>query len=544
MIKFSTFRNKYVHNFIRHNKNIFKKSNSEENIVLTEFNGWPITHIAISNCLLALENNYTFKKIAYSENSFKKFLKKKNFYEKSKFILGKFFNLRTFGIYKSFGINDFLSIDYDKTLENNSKIILKKILGELKFKRDVLKIKINKIPIGDLIYDSYLKEYNQPTIEIKSNSFEEYLHAAIQYFLIWEKFFKTKKVLGVLSSHSVYMSSIPSRIGIYYNSICLVCNAEKLYRLSKKNKESDKEFLFFNKTKKKINKKELRVGLSIAAKRLDSRFNGKIGVDMSYLTKTAYGKNSAKKILKDSEKIKVLIAPHAFSDAPHTLGNHLLPDYYEWLNFVLINLNKEKYDCYIKCHPNFVDYFDRTIEYVKEFQRKYPFLNYIQPEISHKQLIHEGINVVITCHGSIGGEYPYFNIPVVNASINNPHIDYKFNLHPKNITNLKKILNSLDKINIKINKKEILEYYFFKNIFYSNNWLFEDFSKLINYVGNFKKIHKDSKTYQYWLINWNLKKQKNITKSINDFINSDDYILTYKNKNILFSEHLKRLWKK
>ena len=91
MIKLSTFRNKYVHNFIRHNKNIFKKSNSEENIVLTEFNGWPITHIAISNCLLALENNYTFKKIAYSENSFKKFLKKKKFLWKIKIYTGKIF---------------------------------------------------------------------------------------------------------------------------------------------------------------------------------------------------------------------------------------------------------------------------------------------------------------------------------------------------------------------------------------------------------------------------------------------------------------------
>ena len=72
---------------------------------------------------------------------------------------------------------------------------------------------------------------------------------------------------------------------------------------------------------------------------------------------------------------------------------------------------------------------------------------------SHHQLIEEGIDVALTCWGSIAHEYPLFNKLVVNSSINNPHINYKFSLNPKNIQvyknilyNLKKYLNSTKKM--------------------------------------------------------------------------------------------------
>ncbi len=42
-----------------------------------------------------------------------------------------------------------------------------------------------------------------------------------------------------------------------------------------------------------------------------------------------------------------------------------------------------------------------------------------------------GINAALTIHGTVGSEYPFFKIPVINASLNNSHIKYNFNLHPK-----------------------------------------------------------------------------------------------------------------
>ena len=54
------------------------------------------------------------------------------------------------------------------------------------------------------------------------------------------------------------------------------------------------------------------------------RFEGKIGVDMRYSTKSAYGKIKKKKTYKSIKKIKILIAAHCFSDSPHSYGYNIL----------------------------------------------------------------------------------------------------------------------------------------------------------------------------------------------------------------------------
>lgn len=525
-------------NFIDHNKKLFSlKGKKNDKKIYIEFNGWACSHIAISNCLLALKKNFNYNVVAYPENGLQYFLNKKSILNKSKFYFGKKLGLKNFGIYKSFSTDNFLNIENKKIFLFESNFIFKKILKKIKTKSDILNIKIKNILVGDLIYDSFLKEYKKETIIIKDKIFFDFLKKSIEYFLFWYYEFKNNKIKAVISSQSVYLSSLPIRIGIFHKCVCLVTNPERLYRLSKKMLFSDKEFLLFNKTKLKISKKLMKRGLSLSKKRLNSRFKGKVGVDLSYLSKTAYGRIKSKKVLKNNKKYKILIAPHSFSDAPHQLGKHLFPDYFEWLNFILQNANTKKFDWYIKCHPNFVEYFDNTIKIIKNFTKKFKFLNYLDPNVSHRQLIHEGINAAITCHGTIGSEYPFFGIPVINASNSNPHINYKFNFHPKNSTELKKILNDIDRTKIKINKNKLLEYYFLKNIYFSNKWLFNNIDDLIKFSNGYKNIY-GKKSYEFWLKKWNIKKQNSLTEAISKFIDSKDYMMTFKHYKLNLKEHL------
>ena len=77
--------------------------------------------------------------------------------------------------------------------------------------------------------------------------------------------------------------------------------------------------------------------------------------------------------------------------------------------------------------------------------------------------------------GTIGFEYALFGKTVVNASINNPHYDYNFNVNPKNFKEYDRILNSLEKYKkIKIDKNKIFEYYFMMHIFHPKNWIFKN----------------------------------------------------------------------
>ena len=69
----------------------------------------------------------------------------------------------------------------------------------------------------------------------------------------------------------------------------------------------------------------------------------------------------------------------------------------------------------------------------------------LNPNYSHKQIISEGIDFVITQHGSVGYEYAYLGIPVINSSINNPQISYKFNINPKSKLDFIKRVRNLKK---------------------------------------------------------------------------------------------------
>ena len=87
-------------NFIDHNKKLFSsKVKRNDKKIYIEFNGWACSHIAISNCLLALKKNFNYNVVAYPENGLQYFLNKKSILNKSKFYFGKKLGLKSFGIY-------------------------------------------------------------------------------------------------------------------------------------------------------------------------------------------------------------------------------------------------------------------------------------------------------------------------------------------------------------------------------------------------------------------------------------------------------------
>ena len=77
-----------------------------------------------------------------------------------------------------------------------------------------MKIYVEGIWIGDLIYDSYIKYYSVPTIDIKSENFKLFFNECIYVFYFWLDYFTKNPVNTVIGSHSVYYSAIPLRIGV------------------------------------------------------------------------------------------------------------------------------------------------------------------------------------------------------------------------------------------------------------------------------------------------------------------------------------------
>ena len=516
-------------NKIKKKFNIFFKNGkinkNKKNIILLEFGKSAFNHLASAYLCDVISKKFQSKIVAYPGYQLLTTDLKLNFISNLKWNIGNFLSIKTFGILHSFGVNKIFWPQIDSVLETASLKKFNHYNNDIKSKKDLENYNINKILIGDLIYDSYLRKYLVETININSNKFKNFFLDSLRLFFFWEKYFRKNKIKALILYHAVYISALPLRLAIQKKIPVYVFNNEKLYKLDEKRKFYGLEYLDYKKTFEQLQNKKKK--LSIAKKRLLDRFSGKLSSELVYLSKSAYGKTKNFNILKKSNKLKILIAPHSVSDSPHHNGNNFFTDQYEWLEFLGKISNKTNYDWYIKCHPDFNTYFDNTVNLIKRFCDKYPKINYLNSTISHNQLIKEGINFVLTISGTIAGEYPYFNINAINASKNNPHCKYNFAITPKNKTDYINIIKNLKLYKYKTKQKELLEYYYMRNIYFSNTWFFKDLNKVKFEIKGYKNF-TSYEMYKYWLNNFYQNEHNEKLINLDRFINSKDYIFVHK----------------
>ena len=181
------------------------------------------------------------------------------------------------------------------------------------------------------------------------------------------------------------------------------------------------------------------------------------------------------------------------------------------MNFLGNISKKTNYDWYLKTHINFDGKFKlyqpNSNKIIFEIFNKYKKIKILPNNYSHKQIINEKIDFVLTQHGSVGFEYAYHGIPVINASYNNPQVAYKFNFHPSNKVEYEKLLLNLPSITKKltISKKDIQEFYFMRHIYQDRNWLFDNPSDMISNIGGWDNMMNEN-FYKYAIMKINKKK--------------------------------------
>lgn len=516
--KLSSYRiDQRTRDFIRHNLRCFPKiaTTPKGPEVLFELNGMHSAHIAYSYLANVLAKKYGTCITAYAATG------TPSFWENLEYKLSRYLPLREFAIYRSFGATGFFQPQVDYSQSVRARQLSDNILAGLKNKADIESIRIDGTWLGDLIYDSYLMAFKKPTIEIADESFKDFLLSAISLYVFWDDYFKNHDVRAVNVSHCVYVNAIPLRIAVSRDIPAFQINATHAYRLSKQSLFAYNDFFEFREVFRSLPDAIQSAGLEQARQRIEQRFSGKVGVDMKYSTKSAYGAHKTERLLKESARTKVLIATHCFFDSPHSYGNNLFPDFYEWLDFLGKMTLETGYDWYIKTHP---DYLVGTKEVIDSFIKKYPKFHLLPADSSHHQIIAEGINVALTTYGTIGFEYAALGVPVVNASLNNPHIAYNFNLHPKSIEEYREVLKNLDHIDLHIDKNEVYEYYFMRNIYNTNDWLFSNYKQMEEEVGGYSEQFT-SKVYGVWMREWTPARHAEINAALNSFIDSGDFRL-------------------
>ena len=499
---------KYQTEYLSHLANNFdlKKNAKNDQFILYEYYPSWASIIANVYLLLGLKKKHNSKIILYLPIKPSKL--KLIFY---KFIFNN--KLSYFKILNSFCENKLIIPDYKN---NNKKKILSK-LKQFRNKKDVLEFKYENVYVGDLLYDSYLKEYKTYTLDPFSIEFRNYCLEFCNLLEFWFDLFRKKKIKAVVASHPVYENAIPLRISWYFKNKDSFTSAFMFtYRHSEKKRGFEYDL---RKRFKNLTKSEKKKGIILAKKELIKKFKGQNTIDTTYGERIPITQKIRKKD-KTISSNNILIAAHSFSDAPHVFGKFVFEDHYEWLKFLAEQSKNSKYKWYIKIHPYF---YDDEIVYMRKIFKNYSHVSILSKDTTNQELINTGIKFVLSVYGSVVYEYAYFGIPSILASKNHPYENYNFLKDAGNKNEYKKLISNLDNLKFSYSKKEVYENYYIR--YFKINKLLKNYPKVVDKMGsNFQT----SLIYKFWLQEFNLKKHKKLISTYQKYIDSNKYSFEFR----------------
>tara|TARA_A100001015_G_C15034786_1_gene735475 strand:- start:1012 stop:2577 length:1566 start_codon:yes stop_codon:yes gene_type:complete len=469
---------KIILNFIRNNKKFFpRKKSVNKNKILVEHFNYVSSFISFSYYAEVLSKKYNADIHCYYPTELSFFQKINNHI---KVLIG----LPNYNIARCLGSKNII---FPKSIMNTkNKKIFRDIMANIRSKKDILKIKILSIPVGDLIYDEYLYKFKKLTIDVNDKEFINFLSYSVGLFMYWYEYLNDKKIKSLIISHTCYYISLPGRIAAFKKIPCYCVNNVSSFYITKNDYLTYTDFSSFPKIFKKIPKKISNQYIRIAKKEVLKKFINKDNLNFDHYRKK-----------KNNKPISLLVSAHCFTDAVHIHGkNRIFSDHYEWINFLGQISNKTNYEWSIKIHPN---HYDRNLDKMNSLITKYSRFKLLPKETKNINLLKK-IDYVLTVYGTVSREYPLFNIPVLNCSHDGPYSAYKFSENFSRLKDYKKALFNLERI--KVNKnvvskiyeqfsvKYLLHYYFFgqKKQAYFTDQLKNHKMDPINYIDHWNKM--------------------------------------------------------
>jgi len=84
---------------------------------------------------------------------------------------------------------------------------------------------------------------------------------------------------------------------------------------------------------------------------------------------------------------------------------------------------------------------------------------------------------------------------------------------------------NLDNLDINIKKREVYEYYYMRNVFNTDNWLFGDYQHMVGELGGYSTQFTPV-VYDYWREScWSQERHDGILYKLHDFIDSGKFRL-------------------
>lgn len=312
---------------------------------------------------------------------------------------------------------------------------------------DLLRFRIDSMPVGEEIYDDILRKAGLLTLNKLTLKNKKFILKYIYFYYSFYRIAKKYRIKRFVYTDCDYDNSA-------FTKVCQKLNIQ-IYQIGRgqfyqhKETEYDRLISYAQITYDKFEK-------TVKTPNIQSFIESEnkihfAGAKDNYLDSVAFkGKRlySKKELLQkynlDDDKKIIIVASHAFCDAPHGANYDMIfKDYYDWFVKTIVMLSKiNKYNVFVKEHPSSAYYNEKGS--VDTILKEYNISNiYKVPDDLSTLCLYDFVDCFITCCGTIGIEAACFGIPAVTAA-KGYYFGYGLDYNCSNLEEYEKTLNNLE----------------------------------------------------------------------------------------------------
>lgn len=283
-------------------------------------------------------------------------------------------------------------------------------------KQSLLNFEKDGVPIGDLIYDSIVRSnsgvYTLQDYPRRSRS--QVIERAIRRKWLFDRVFESIDVSHLVLSHKVYTGfGIPARVATDHDVTFVSKSRAHLNRVDSLKGHRENDYVL---SLKEMDDVAERVGEKKLFDYASDRFEGNVDgtdVEFAFADKKGYDAEILRSKLGATDTPLAVIAPHAFSDAPHCDRDMVYGDYYLW--FVrLLELTKKVKDVRwaVKPHPSSSMYSEEGV--VESIVQRHDHVQLVPTDVRTDSVL-QAADAILTVRGTIGMEALLFDCQVILA---------------------------------------------------------------------------------------------------------------------------------
>lgn len=331
------------------------------------------------------------------------------------------FGIKWIGAYRSFcdGVG-YRSVSLRAISDGIDFLRAWRIWRGLPDKQGLVQLSINRVPVGDLVYDSYLRYRPAPTVDLEDRYLLLVLWQAHRDVRRAQRYFGRTKPSFYLTSYSTYIQhGIAVRVALLQGTrVFSFANYQTFMKeLSLGDWVHTSNADGYAREFARLPHQEEK--LAAAEQALSTRIAGGIDAATAYMKKSAYAESGA---AVPDVRGAVVVFLHDFYDSPHVYREMVFPDFWEWICLTIETLRASGIPFFLKPHPNQISLSDAALA---ELQRTYPGLAMISPAVTNNQLAEAGMACAVTVYGTVAHEMAFLGVPTI-ACAHHPHISFGF----------------------------------------------------------------------------------------------------------------------